>query len=229
MLILKFIQVVRVGKWPCRAHFRTNVPMFDSKRRKGRIRQCSSATSLHYWFLSVWLATRLWSVNRFDLVALAEVLNLIRGRPQKPCVSQGAVCSVTRDGPLLSVIPQRVKLRRGSLICQRELRKIVEYFKNNVPQCQIEKALQTSSSAVQNIIYRFRETADISVHQGQGPRPLLDDGGLQALRNTASLSFMTVSMTSLNEPASLKVWRSISPYGMDSWMFWKELCTLKGL
>ncbi len=57
--------------------------------------------------------------------------------------------------------------------------KIVEYFKNNVPQCQIAKALQISSSAVHNII---RETGEISVRKGQGRRALLDAHGLRALR-----------------------------------------------
>ncbi len=58
----------------------------------------------------------------------------------------------------------------------------MEYFKNNVPQCQIAKALQISSSTVHNIIKRFRETGEISVHKGQGRRPLLDARGLRALR-----------------------------------------------
>ncbi len=71
---------------------------------------------------------------------------------------------------------------RGSPICERVCKKIVEYFKNNVPQCQIAKALQISSSTVHNIIKRFRETGEISVHKGQGRRPLLDARGLQALR-----------------------------------------------
>ncbi len=35
-----------------------------------------------------------------------------------------------------------VKMGRGSPICERVCKKIVEYFKNNVPQCQIAKALQ---------------------------------------------------------------------------------------
>ncbi len=47
-------------------------------------------------------------------------------------------------------------------------KKIVEYFKNNVPQRQIAKALQISSSTVHNIIKRFRETGEISVRKGQG-------------------------------------------------------------
>ncbi len=48
-----------------------------------------------------------------------------------------------------------VKMGRGSLICQRLHKKIVEYFKNNIPQCQIAKALQISSSTVHNIIKRL--------------------------------------------------------------------------
>ncbi len=59
---------------------------------------------------------------------------------------------------------------------------IVEYFKNNVPQRQIAKALQISSSTVHNIIKRVRETGEISVRKGQGRRPLLDARGLRALR-----------------------------------------------
>ncbi len=37
-----------------------------------------------------------------------------------------------------------VKIGRGSPICERVRKKIVEYFKNNVPQRQIAKALQIS-------------------------------------------------------------------------------------
>ncbi len=58
----------------------------------------------------------------------------------------------------------------------------MECFKNNVPQRQIAKALQISSSTVHNIIKRFRETGEISVRKGQGWRPLLDACGLRALR-----------------------------------------------
>ncbi len=80
-----------------------------------------------------------------------------------------------------------VKMGRGSLICERVRKKIfyalaLEYFKNNIPQCQIAKALQISSSIVHNIIKRFRETGEISVRMGQGRRPLLDARGLWALR-----------------------------------------------
>ncbi len=49
-----------------------------------------------------------------------------------------------------------VKMNRGSPICERVLKEIVEYLKNNVPQCQIAKYLQISSSTVHNIIKRLR-------------------------------------------------------------------------
>ncbi len=58
----------------------------------------------------------------------------------------------------------------------------MEYFKNNVPQRQVAKALQISSSTVHNIIKIFRETGEISVRKGQGRRSLLDAHGLRALR-----------------------------------------------
>ncbi len=75
-----------------------------------------------------------------------------------------------------------VKMGRGSPIFERVRKKIVEYFKNNIPQRQIAKALHISSSTVHNIIKSFRETGKISVHKGQGRRPLLDARGHQALR-----------------------------------------------
>ncbi len=57
---------------------------------------------------------------------------------------------------------------RGSPISERVHKNIVKYFKNNVTQRQIAKALQISSSTVHNIIKSFRETGEISVHKGQG-------------------------------------------------------------
>ncbi len=75
-----------------------------------------------------------------------------------------------------------VKMGRGSPICERVRKKIVEYFKNSVPQRQIAKALQISSPTVHNIIKRFWETEEISVRKGQGRRPFLDARGLRALR-----------------------------------------------
>ncbi len=63
-----------------------------------------------------------------------------------------------------------VKMGRGFPICERVRKKIVEYFKNNVPRRQIAKALQISSSTVHNIIKRFRETGEISVRKGTRPK-----------------------------------------------------------
>ncbi len=71
-----------------------------------------------------------------------------------------------------------VKMGRGSPICEKVRTKIVEYFKNNIPQCQIAKALQISSSTVHNIIKRFREIGEIFFFH----RTLLDIRGLQAIR-----------------------------------------------
>ncbi len=48
-----------------------------------------------------------------------------------------------------------VKMGRGSPICERVHKKILEYFEDNFPRRQIAKALQISS-AVHNIIKRFR-------------------------------------------------------------------------
>ncbi len=62
------------------------------------------------------------------------------------------------------------------------VKKIVEYIKNNVTQCQIAKALLISSSTVFNIINRFRETGEISVRKGQGRITLLDARDLWVLR-----------------------------------------------
>ncbi len=45
-----------------------------------------------------------------------------------------------------------VKMGRGSPICERVRKKIVENVKNNVPQRQIAKALQISSSTVHVIV-----------------------------------------------------------------------------
>ncbi len=75
----------------------------------------------------------------------------------------------------------------------------MKYFKNNVPQRQIAKALQISSSTVHNIIKRFRETGEISVHKGQGWRPLLDahawSSGPQTTLHHSSAWFIVIDIT----------------------------------
>ncbi len=92
---------------------------------------------------------------------------------------------------------------RGSLICEWVRKKIVEYFKNNVPQRQIAKALQITSSTVHNIIKTFRETGEISVRKGQGRRPLLDAVVFRPSDDTASLIGMILSLTLLMGPGIL--------------------------
>ncbi len=71
---------------------------------------------------------------------------------------------------------------RGYPICERVHKKIVEYFKNNVPQRQIAKALQISSSTLHNIIKRFRDLEKSLCLRDKGRRPLLDARGLRTLR-----------------------------------------------
>ncbi len=97
---------------------------------------------------------------------------------------------------------------RGSPICERVRKKIVEYFKNNVSQRQIAKALQISSSTVHNIIKRFRETGEISVRKEQlcwmmvfGPS-----------EDTASLIGMILSLTLLNGPRNTSRKPTLQPF-----------------
>ncbi len=70
-----------------------------------------------------------------------------------------------------------IKMDRGSQICERVLKKIVEYFKNNIPQHQIAKALKISSSTVNIIIKRLKrkpgEISRISISWSSGPQMTL--------------------------------------------------------
>ncbi len=94
-----------------------------------------------------------------------------------------------------------VNMGRGSSICERVRKKILEYFRNIVPQCQIVKPLPISSSTVHNIIKRFRETGQISVRKGQSRRHLLEGlraCGLRPSDDTASLIGMILSLILLN-------------------------------
>ncbi len=106
-----------------------------------------------------------------------------------------------------------VKMGRGSPVCERVRKNIVEYFKNNVPHRQIAKALQISSSTVHNIIKSFRETGEISVRKGPGRRPLLD---AHVLRAKDEGDLPVCYQHSVQKPASLMVCGCISAYGMDS-------------
>ncbi len=100
-----------------------------------------------------------------------------------------------------------VKMGRGSPICDRVHKKIVEYFKNKVPQRQIAKALQISSSTVHNIIKRFRETGEISVRKGQGRRPLLDACGLRAHRHDSAIDITKWALQYFQKPLSVNTIR----------------------
>ncbi len=91
----------------------------------------------------------------------------------------------------------KVKMGRGSPICERVRKKIVKDFKDNVPQRQI--ALQTSLSTVHNIIKRLRETGGISVRKGQG-RISFFLWPFRPSDDTASLIVMILSLTLLDGP-----------------------------
>ncbi len=71
---------------------------------------------------------------------------------------------------------------RGSPVCQQIREKIIEMFKNNVPQRKIGRDLDISPSPVHNIIKRFKESGGISVRKGQGRKPKLNNRDLRSLR-----------------------------------------------
>ncbi len=93
-----------------------------------------------------------------------------------------------------------VKMGRGSPIRERVHKKIVEYFKNNVPQRQIAKALQISSSTV-HIIIKTSEKLEKSLCV----RDKAEDFRWMPVvfgpsDDTASLIGMILSLTLLNGP-----------------------------
>ncbi len=91
-----------------------------------------------------------------------------------------------------------VKMGRGSPICERVRKKIVEYFKNNVPQCQIAKALQISSSTEHNIISEKLEKSLCVRDKAEDLCWMLVVFGPSD--DTASLIGMILSLTLLNGP-----------------------------
>ncbi len=70
---------------------------------------------------------------------------------------------------------------RGSPVCQQIREKMIEMFKNNVPQRKIGRDLDISPSTVHNIIKRFKESGGISVRKGQGRKPKLNNRDLRSL------------------------------------------------
>ncbi len=77
---------------------------------------------------------------------------------------------------------KRAKMGRGSPVCQQIREKIIEMFKNNVPQRKIGRDLDISPSTVHNIIKSFKESGGISVRKGQGCKPKLNNRDLRSLR-----------------------------------------------
>ncbi len=75
--------------------------------------------------------------------------------------------------------PLGEKIGRGSPVCQQIREKIIEMFKNNVPQRKIGRDLDISPSTVHNIIKRFKESGGISVRKGQGRKPKLNNRDLR--------------------------------------------------
>ncbi len=78
--------------------------------------------------------------------------------------------------------PLGAKMCRGSPVCQQIREKIIEMFKNNVPQRKMGRDLDISPSTVHNIIKRFKESGGISVRKGQGRKPKLNNRDLRSLR-----------------------------------------------
>ncbi len=68
--------------------------------------------------------------------------------------------------------PLGAKLGRVSPVCQQIREKIIEMFKNNVPQRKIGRDLDISPSTVHNIIKRFKESGGISVRNNRDLRSL---------------------------------------------------------
>ncbi len=71
---------------------------------------------------------------------------------------------------------------RGSPVCQQIPEKIIEMFKNNVPQRKIGRDLDISHSTVHNIIKDSRNLEEFSVRKGQGRKPKLNNRDLRSLR-----------------------------------------------
>ncbi len=93
-----------------------------------------------------------------------------------------------------------VKMGRGSPICERVREKIVEYFKNNVPQCQIAKALQISSSTVHNIIKDSEKLETSLCVRDKAEDLCWTPVVFGPSDDTASLISMILSLTLLNGP-----------------------------
>ncbi len=75
-----------------------------------------------------------------------------------------------------------IQERSSPLGAKMGCEKIIEMFKNNVPQRKIGRDLDISPSTVHNIIKRFKESGGISVRKAQGRKPKLNNRDLRSLR-----------------------------------------------
>lgn len=75
-----------------------------------------------------------------------------------------------------------VKIGSGSPIYQQMHLKILEQFKNNVPESKTGETLNISSFTLHDKIKRFSESGEISVLRGQAKKSELDASDLRALR-----------------------------------------------
>ncbi len=71
---------------------------------------------------------------------------------------------------------------RGSPVCQQIREKIIEMFKNNVPQRKIGRDLDISPSTVHNIIKDSSNLEEFQCGKGQGRKPKLNNHDLRSLR-----------------------------------------------
>ncbi len=116
-----------------------------------------------------------------------------------------------------------VKMDRCSPICERVRKKIVEYFKNNVSQRQIAKALPISSSTVHNTI-KVEKWKGASKHffksvlwsDESNFDILVGNHGCHVLRAKEEGDRPVSHQCSVQKPASLMVWGCISAYGLGS-------------
>ncbi len=76
----------------------------------------------------------------------------------------------------------QAKLDYGSSLCAKFHERSVKQIKNNISQCKIAKTLGLSPYTIHNIVKRFRESREITVHVGQGRKPQLNVLDLWALR-----------------------------------------------
>ncbi len=112
--------------------------------------------------------------RHFEKIQLGEHLETNWGNWHQVC----NMLSYKRD-VLVRQSLSEVKMSRGSPICERVCKKIVEYFKNNVLQRQITKALQISTSSVQNIVINSEKIEKSLCVRDKAEHPLLDARGPQ--------------------------------------------------